>query len=154
MRLVTVCADRTGIVAAVARCLSELGANIESSHQFSADPPDGTFFLRMEFALPLMAQTELRRAFKATVADRFAMTWQIRDISDRRRIAVLVSRQDHCLTELFWRWRRSELDGEIVMVVSNHPDLRPEAEALALPYHYVQVNQIMWRMRMTPSSRF
>jgi formyltetrahydrofolate deformylase len=139
MRLLAVCPDRVGIVASVARCLADAGANIESSRQFSADPPDGTFFLRMEFAAPFLAYTELRRVFKTMVADRFAMTWQIRDVSERRRIAVLVSRQGHCLTELLWRWRRDELDGEIVLVASNHPDLRPEAEALALPYHHIPV---------------
>ena len=139
MRLVSVCPDRVGIVAAVASCLADLGANIESSHQFSSQPSDGTFFLRMELAVPFLAHTELRRVFKATVGDRFGMSWQIRDASERRRIAVLVSRRDHCLTELLWRWRRDELDAEIVMVVSNHPDLRPEAEALALPYHHIPV---------------
>ena len=143
MRLVAVCPDKVGIVAAVARCLADAGANIESSHQFSSDPADGTFFLRMEFAAPFLARTELRRVFKAAVADRFQMSWQLRDVSERKRIAVLVSRQDHCLTELLWRWRRNELDGEIVLVASNHPELRAEAEAVALPYPHVPVDRDM-----------
>ena len=61
MRLIAVCPDRVGIIAAVARCLADMGANIESSHQFSADPADGTFFLRMEFAIPFLAAGELRQ---------------------------------------------------------------------------------------------
>ena len=80
MRLVVTCPDRVGIVAAVARFLAEAGANIESSHQYSSDPSDGTFFLRMQFVVPSAARPGLAERFGPEVAERFGMTWR-----DRRR---------------------------------------------------------------------
>ena len=141
MRLVVTCPDRVGIVAAVARFLAEAGANIESSHQYSSDPTGGTFFLRMQFVVPPGAPSELAERFGPAVAERFAMSWKIDDVRTRKRIAVLVSRQDHCLAELLWRWRHDELDGELVLVASNHPDLRAEVEAAGLPYHHIPVSR-------------
>ena len=141
MRLLVTCADRVGIVAAVARFLAEAGANIESSHQHSSDPSDGTFFLRMQFIVASEQRTALAEHFGSTVGERFAMTWRIGDVGDRKRIAVLVSRQDHCLHELLWRWRHDELDGELVLVASNHPDLRAPVEAAGLPYHHIPVTK-------------
>ncbi len=77
--------------------------------------------------------------FAAEVADRFEMDWELRWWGQRRRIAILVSRHDHCLVDLLWRCRRGELDGDIVMVISNHEDLRTETEAAGVPYHHVPV---------------
>ena len=139
MRLVVICPDRVGIVAAVARYLADAGANIESSHQYSSDPVAGTFFLRMQFVVPSDATAELLRGFGSEVAEGFAMEWRINDVRNRPRVAVLVSRQDHCLAELISRWRHGELDCELVSVVSNHPDLRAQVEAAGLPYHHVPV---------------
>ena len=141
MRLVVTCPDRVGIVAAVARFLAEAGANIESSHQYSSDPRDGTFFLRMQFVVPSAARSDLAERFGPEVAEGFGMSWSIDDVRNRKRIAVLVSRQDHCLTELLWRWQHDELDGDLVLVASNHPDLRAEVEAAGLPYHHIPVSK-------------
>jgi formyltetrahydrofolate deformylase len=141
MRLVVTCPDRVGIVAAVARFLAAAGANIESSHQYSSDPRDGTFFLRMQFVVPSAARSDLAERFGPEVAEGFGMRWSIDDVRNRKRIAVLVSRQDHCLTELLWRWQHDELDGDLVLVASNHPDLRAEVEAAGLPYHHIPVSK-------------
>ena len=67
------------------------------------------------------------------------MDWEIRYWGERRRIAILVSHHDHCLLDLLWRWRRDELDGDVVAVISNHEDLRRETEAVSVPYHHVPV---------------
>jgi formyltetrahydrofolate deformylase len=67
------------------------------------------------------------------------MTWSLWDVADRKRVAILVSRYDHCLQELLWRWRRDDLEAEVVLVASNHPDLRADVEAFGLPYHHVPV---------------
>jgi formyltetrahydrofolate deformylase len=140
MRLVVSCADGPGIVSAVSTFLFEAGANIISSDQFSSDPEGGTFFLRQEFTLAGVGGAEaLGRRFGDEVAERFGMEWRLWDASRARRIAVFVSREDHCLQELLWRWRRGELDGELVMVVSNHPDHRATVEGFGLPYHHVPV---------------
>jgi formyltetrahydrofolate deformylase len=141
LRLLVSCPDRPGIVAAVSRFLLDHGANIIHSDQHSSDPWDGTFFLRMEFtpgdAAPSTAA--LRDAFATDVAAPLGMTWSLWDAADRKRVAVLVSRDDHCLQELLWRWRRRDLDAEIVLVASNHPDLRADVEVFGLPYHHVPV---------------
>ena len=114
------------------------GANIVSSHQYSTDPSGGRFFLRTEFFLRERFEVErLRERFVAKVAGPFEMDWEIRLWGERRRIAILVSRHDHCLFDLLWRWRRGELDGEIVTVISNHGDLRAEAQAAGVSFHHV-----------------
>ncbi len=139
MRLLVSCPDRPGIVAAVSRFLVDAGANIVRSDQFSTDPTGGAFFLRMEFTLPHEQHEGFAERFGLHVADRFAMTWRLWDASKRKRIAVLVSKYDHCLVDLLYRWERDELDGEVVLVASNHPDFRDKAEAAGLPYHHVPV---------------
>jgi formyltetrahydrofolate deformylase len=144
-RLLIACADRPGIVAAVSGFLFEHGANIVSSHQYSSDPSGGRFFLRTEFFLPgdphadTGARAEFERAFAAEVAERLRMEWRIRWWGERQRIAILVSKRDHCLLDLLWRWRRGELDGDVVAVISNHPDLKAETVAAGAPYHHVPV---------------
>lgn len=138
-RLVASCHDQPGIVAATARCLFESGANIVHSDQYSTDPAGGRFFLRMEFSLAVGGAEGLRDRFAATVADPFGMTWHLWPPEKRRRVAILVSRHDHCLQELVWRWQRGELDAEIVLVASNWDDLRPTVTSFGLPYHHVPV---------------
>jgi formyltetrahydrofolate deformylase len=142
MRLLVDCADRPGIVAAVSRFLLEAGANIIHSDQHSSDPWGGAFFLRMEFTLPDPVDPDaLRGAFARGVAEPFGMTWSLWDVARRKRVAILVSRYDHCLQELLWRWRRADLDAELVLVASNHDDLRADVEAFGLPYHHVPVQR-------------
>jgi formyltetrahydrofolate deformylase len=152
-RLLIDCADRPGIVAAVSGFLFEEGANIVSSDQYSSDPSGGRFFLRTEFFLPESPDTQvgegaavhvgaaarerLQTAFDRDVATRFEMDWKVRWWGERVRIAILVSRRDHCLFDLLWRWRRRELDAEIVAVISNHSDHEEAAVAAGVPFHHV-----------------
>jgi formyltetrahydrofolate deformylase len=145
-RLLVGCPDRPGIVAAVSGFLYAQGANIVSSHQYSSDPTGGRFFLRMELFLEGLlesaeARERLRRDFAREVAERFEMDWDLRFWGQRRRLAILVSRHDHCLVDLLWRWRRGELDAEVVAVLSNHPDLEREARAADVPFHHVPVDR-------------
>jgi formyltetrahydrofolate deformylase len=137
IRLLVDCPDRAGIVAAVAGFLRDHGANIVRSDQHSTDPSGGTLFMRMEFTSPVPVD-DLEGEF-ASVAEEFAMSWRMWPASRRRRLAVLVSRQEHCLLDLLWRWRRGELDAEIVLVASNHPDLGEEVAAFGIPFHHVPV---------------
>jgi formyltetrahydrofolate deformylase len=140
-RLLIDCADRPGIVAAVSGFLYEEGANIVSSHQYSSDAVGGRFYLRTEFFLDgLDAEREgFERRFQQAVAGRFDMEWTVRYWGERRRVAIMVSRYDHCLVDLLWRHARGELDAEIACVISNHPDLQDEVDAAAIPYHHVPV---------------
>ncbi len=139
-RLLISCPDRPGIVSAVSRFLFEAGANIVRSDQFSTDPEGGSFFLRMEFTLPGSSRGRFDEQFGLAVAEPFQMSWRLWNAGEPKRIAIMVSRYDHCLLELLWRWRRSELGADVVMVVSNHPDLRSEVEGFGLPYHHVPVS--------------
>jgi formyltetrahydrofolate deformylase len=138
-RLVVSCPDRPGIVAAVSRVLHEAGANIVRSAQYSTDPTGGAFFLRLEFTLAEAGRAAVARRLAEEVAPALELDWRLWDGARRKRIAVLVSRYDHALRELLYRWQRDELDAEIVLVASNHEDLRADVEALGVPYHHVPV---------------
>jgi formyltetrahydrofolate deformylase len=140
MRLLVSCPDRPGIVSAVSRFLFDSGANIIRSAQYSTDPSGGTFFLRTEFALAADAQERVAERF-GLVAERFDMTWRIWDASKHKRVAVLVSRYDHCLVDLLYRWQRDELNGDIVLVASNHQDFRQVVESAGVPFHHVPVEK-------------
>ncbi len=138
-RLLVSCPDRHGIVAAVSGFLFEHDANILSSDQHSTDPEGGLFFMRMEFRLEGLRERreELERAFVERVGGPFSMSWRIAYASERKRVALLASREDHCLLDLLWRRRRGELDAEIVAVVSNHPDHAADVAGFGVPYHHV-----------------
>jgi formyltetrahydrofolate deformylase len=139
LRLLISCPDRPGIVAAVSRFLFETGANIVQSSQYSTDPEGGVFFLRMAFTLPAERRADFAERFGMAVAEPYGMTWRVWDTTHRKRVALLVSRYDHCLLDLLWRWRRDELEAEVVLVASNWDDLRGEVERFGLPYHHVPV---------------
>jgi formyltetrahydrofolate deformylase len=141
LRLLITCPDRPGIVAGVSRFLFEAGANIVRSDQYSTDPEGGTFFLRMEFALEPDKRDGLGERFGLKVAEPFGMTWRLWDAGRPKRISIMVSRYDHCLLDLLWRWRRGQLDATVAMVISNHPDLRDDVELFDVPYHHVPVQK-------------
>jgi formyltetrahydrofolate deformylase len=84
---------------------------------------------------------EFERRFEEQVGERFGMSVRIRYWGERQRLAILVSRHDHCLVDLLWRWRRGELDADVVGVISNHPDLGAEAASAGVPFHHVQVER-------------
>jgi formyltetrahydrofolate deformylase len=140
-RLVVTCSDRPGIIAAVARFLYERGANIVSSDQHSTDPEDGRFFLRMavHFRDEGADLDAVRAEFEAEIAGPFGMDVRFRDARVRPRLAVLVSREEHCLLDLLWRARRGELAADVQAVVANHDVHRGDVEALGVPYHHVPV---------------
>jgi len=139
-RMLISCPDRSGIVAAVSHFLHEHGANIVQSDQYTMNPEGGMFFIRFEFdltdmdrELPILVEDFSR------VADRFEMKWNIFRASRKKRIAIFVSKEDHCLLELLWHWKSGDLDADIAMVISNHPDMRETVESFGIPYHHVPV---------------
>jgi formyltetrahydrofolate deformylase len=113
LRLLISCPDRPGIVANVSRFLYEAGANIVTSDQYTSDPEGGAFFLRMVFTIPAERYNGLTERFGLAVADPFEMRWRLWNASQPKRAAIMVSRYDHCLLELLWRWRRDELGADI-----------------------------------------
>ncbi|GKS10538.1 formyltetrahydrofolate deformylase [Paenibacillus chitinolyticus] len=139
-RMLISCPDRPGIVAAVSKFLSEYGANIVQSDQYTMDPEGGMFFIRIEFDLTDLEQRKPQlEADFAGVAAEFSMDWSLSLASQRKRLAIFVSKEDHCLLELLWHWRAGDLDADIAMVVSNHPDMAPLVEPFGIPYHHIPV---------------
>lgn len=138
-RLLIACPDRPGIVAAVSGFLYRQGANIVDSSQHSTDPQGGRFFMRLEFLLEGLADGGFEAAFAAEVGEPLGLDWRLARAEERKRVALLVSREDHCLLDLLWRWRRGQLAGDVGVVISNHPDLRGHVEEFGLPYVEVPV---------------
>jgi formyltetrahydrofolate deformylase len=137
-RLLLVCPDRPGLIATVSGFLADAGLNIVDVDQHSTD--EGRFFMRMVFdSSPAGEREELERRFAEQVARPFEMEHRFAESSQPRRVAVMVSREDHCLSDLLWRWRNRELGGELVAVVSNHPDHAEQVESVGVPFHHVPV---------------
>jgi formyltetrahydrofolate deformylase len=137
--LLVQCPDRPGIVAAISSFLFRHGANITDFDQHTSEDDSGIYFTRLEFQtekidLPL---ADLEAAFALDVAKPFAMRWRLAPSTQRKRVAVLVSKHDHALLELLWTWKRGDLRADVVCVVSNHPDLRAAVEPFGVPFFHV-----------------
>jgi formyltetrahydrofolate deformylase len=139
-RLLISCPDRRGIVAAVSRCLTDSGANIIQSDQYSTDPEGGQFFMRLEFSLEPAVVEALPARFNE-IAEEFAMDHRLWHSGMRKRVALMVSKPDHCLLDLLWRWRRGELECDIPLVVSNHDDLREDVEMFGVRYVRIPITR-------------
>ncbi len=139
-RLLISCLDRPGIVSAVSRYLWERGANIVQSDQYTTDPVGGMFFMRVVFDLEEF-DTSLARIEQEfeSVAQPFEMTWTISAEKRTKRMAIFVSKEDHCLMELLWRWKAGELPVDIAMVISNYEDSREVVESYGIPYFCISV---------------
>jgi formyltetrahydrofolate deformylase len=134
------CPDRPGIVAAVSAFLFAKGQNILDAQQFD-DVETGRFFMRVVFEAATSAPSleQLRAGFRDVGAE-WQMQWQIRDRSVRRRVMLLVSRFDHCLVDLIYRWRIGELAMEPTAIVSNHAhDAHNGLQLGDIPFHHLPV---------------
>ncbi len=138
-RLLLRCDDRPGLVASISAFLADAGANIVSLDQHSTRQTGGMFMQRTIFHLPGLtaARDELQRDFAEQVADRFSMDFRLTEAAKPKRVAILASKEDHCLLDLLWRNRRGELDMSVVMVIANHPDLAEQVRAFGVPFVYV-----------------
>jgi formyltetrahydrofolate deformylase len=137
--LLVKCPDRPGIVAAISSFLFRHGANITDFDQHTSEDESAVYFTRLEFQtdridLPL---DDLEKAFALDVARPFSMDWRLTLSSHRKRVAVLVSRQDHALLELLWTWKRGDLRADVIAVISNHEDLGPAVAPFAVPFVHV-----------------
>ncbi len=142
VRLLITCPDQPGIVAAVSGFLHRKNANIIHSDQHSTDPEGGRFFMRNEFYLPgldLTGLDGLRQEFTEQVTNGFVMDWSLSPVWEPKKMVILCSKVDHALMELLWRCKRGDLETEISMVISNHPDLRQSVENFDVPFHHVPV---------------
>jgi formyltetrahydrofolate deformylase len=134
------CDDKPGVVAAVATCLANNECNIEESAQFN-DPLSGQFFMRVVFN-PL--QDGCLKSFKerfSEISDEFKMTWEVCDLTKPLKTLIMVSKEDHCLNDLLYRWRTKHLNIEITGIVSNHETCRSLAEDRGLPFHHLPITK-------------
>ena len=136
------CANRPGIVAGVSTALFDGGFNILDAQQFD-DTETGSFFMRVVFndAGAGSDVEVLRETFKA-IGDDFAMSWSMRPADQRKRVALMVSRFDHCLVDLLYRWRGGELAMDPVAIVANHPrETYAHIDFGDIPFHYLPVTR-------------
>ena len=138
LRLLIHCPDHRGVIAAVSSFIALHNGNILSADQHVSDEKNGTFFMRMEiegqgFGL---GRDEFDGAF-APLARQHGMTWRIGFTDRPKRMAILVSKQDHCLIDMLWRWEAGELAAVIPLVISNHADLAPKVQAHGIPFHHL-----------------
>ncbi len=132
------CADRPGITARVTSFLFERGGNILEAQQFN-DRSSDAFFMRVEFD-PGEASREMIRTEFAPIAAEHAMDWKLALRDRPRRVLIMVSKFDHCLADLLYRWRIGELPMEPVAIISNHPRAAIEhTHPGDIPFHHLPV---------------
>ena len=130
-RLLLACPDQPGLIAAVSGFLADAGRNIVDADQHSSN--EGRFFMRMAFdPAPEDERAELYDRFAREIAGPLRMEHRFAESNERQRLAIMVSREDHCLSDLLWRWRSDELGAEVVAVVSNHTDHADQVASLGL----------------------
>jgi formyltetrahydrofolate deformylase len=140
------CPNKPGIVARVSTSLFEAGANILEAQQFD-DTLTDRFFMRVVFnALEHeLDEIDIRMRLQV-IAAQFQMVWSLRNRRDLRRVVLLVSKLDHCLVDLLYRWRTGELAMDVVGIISNHPrsafmHLDLEHGLGAIPFHHLPVTR-------------
>jgi formyltetrahydrofolate deformylase len=142
-RLLISCADRPGLVALITGFLAARGANIIDLAQHSTPPhAGGRFFMRIEYELAGSASAvdATLQAELAALAAAESLRWRLSDVATPKRMAILVSRPEHCLLDLLWRQRRGELHATLALVASNHDLHRADVESFGVPYHHVPVD--------------
>lgn len=142
-RLLVSGSDGPGIVAAAASILNRHGANIISLNQHSTDPEGGRFFQRTVFHLDELARrrSSLEVDLHQGLAEQFNLTWSLVDVAIPKRVALFVSKLDHCLLDLLWRHRRADIVMDPVAVVSNHAELAWVADQFDVPFHHTPVDR-------------
>ncbi len=131
------CADRRGIVHAVTAGVLDLGGNIIENAQFT-DPDTSTFCMRTVVETETASSDDLRDAVAARLGGGPA-NLRVRPVDQRPKVMILVSKFDHCLVDLLYRWRNGGLAVDILMIVSNHPDCAEVAERYKIPFHHLPV---------------
>jgi len=127
-------------VARVAGFLADNDRNIIDADQHSSD--EGRLFMRLVFeSAPEPERDELYARFAEEVASPLSMEHRFAEAGRLPRVALMASREDHCLLDLLWRFRSGELPGQPVLVISNHPDHEQAVRSFGLPYHHVVVTR-------------
>lgn len=136
------CVDRPGIVAAATTALLASGANIVDAQQFD-DQESGSFFGRIVFEFASGGGTEeIARKRLENSFDPFGMNWKLRPKATRAKVMLLVSKWDHCLADLLYRWRTGELDMDVAGIISNYPEETfRHLRFSTMPFHYLPITK-------------
>lgn len=134
------CPDKPGITARVTGFLFENGGNVLEAQQFN-DRDSDRFFMRVEFEDGAQSRDKLRDAFAAIAAE-YSMDWKLALRDRPRRVMLMVSKFDHCLADLLYRWRIGELPMDPVAIVSNHPrDAIHSTDIGDVPFHHLPITR-------------
>ncbi|MFP3918828.1 formyltetrahydrofolate deformylase [Lysinibacillus telephonicus] len=141
-RLLVKCPDKPGIVSVLSTFLYKHNANIIESSQYSSDPENGKFFIRIEYHCEHLQDKaqEMEKEFEQIARD-YEMTYNFYYRNQRQRTAIYVSKELHCLLELLWEWQNGDLDTDIAVIISNHEEARSIAESYGIPFHYLPANK-------------
>jgi formyltetrahydrofolate deformylase len=136
-RLLICCPDRPGIIAAVAGFVAGHAGNVLEADQHS-DPHQGLFFMRLEIELSGFGLNHNTfDAAWAELSNRYEMRWHMHWGNETKRLAILVTKEGHCLSDLLWRWRSGELRADIPLVISNHPELGQHVTGEGIRFHHI-----------------
>ena len=133
------CPDQKGLIAGTTQVLANAGANIIDLTQHTAKDIE-TFFLRAVFECEQSAAEEIQNHFES-IGPHLSLTWQLHDTSKVKRLAIFVSKTDHCLYDLLLKHRDGDLPCEFSCIVSNHTELGPVGGTFGVPFYYVPSNQ-------------
>ncbi|MDG5816923.1 formyltetrahydrofolate deformylase [Chitinispirillales bacterium ANBcel5] len=135
------CYDQQGIVAKVSDCIFKNGANIIQSDQHSTDPQGGHFFMRIEFCFDtdIINKDELKKQF-GELAKTIDAKWQIHFTTSVMKMGVLVSKQDHCLYDLLYRWKSGDISVNIPFIISNHLKAKELADQFSVPFYHFPID--------------
>jgi formyltetrahydrofolate deformylase len=139
--LTIACPDKQGIVAAISGFLADSGCSVDDAAFFS-DAESRRFYGRSVFRIDREdVSAEMIGSWFGQVAHKFDMDWEIFDTSKPLKVMIMVSKFDHCLNDLLYRYRIGALPMEVKAIVSNHPDAKPLADAAGIPYHHILVTK-------------
>lgn len=135
------CNDRKGIIASVTNFIQHQKGNIVYIDQH-VDRVDEMFFMRLEceFSKDTFSINQIREEFSETLAKKFHMNWQLYDSDRKPKMALFVSKYEHCLYDILSRYSSGELEVEIPLIISNHPDLEHIAQSFNIPYFHIKVS--------------
>ena len=136
------CKDRPNIIASVTNFIAENGGNIVYIDQH-VDREQDIFFMRLEseFISDTFSTSHFKSVFECDLANKFEMKWRIYSSEKKPKMALFISKYDHCLYDLLGRYNSGELNLEIPFIISNHNDLKPIADNFKIPFYYIPVTK-------------
>ena len=136
------CADKKGIIASVTNFIQQQHGNIVYIDQY-VDRVDLMFFMRLEceFSGESFSVGGFKKIFAENIANEYNMNWHLRDADVKPKMAIFVSKYEHCLYDILSRYSSKELEVEIPLIISNHPDLEHIAQNFNIPYYYIKVTK-------------